>query len=428
MEIPEKSRWKGAAFGDVLQLSPVQGKRRNFPLKRTRVRIKTECLTLPVWTHTALKLQSSEPEQGIWEMNLVGEEREGRYTVESLNGVPFLLNGTPCLKAWPLKGDKILFGHNLLEVKSKPMNEREQFLDRFVSPQIVASDLPILIEGETGTGKSTLAREIHQQSGLTGDFLALNLRAFNPQLLESELFGHVKGAFTGAIREKRGALASTEGGTLFLDEIDGLSKDIQIKLLLFLDTLEYRPVGGERNYKAQTRMIFASGSSMRQLVGQGLCRADFYFRISQGAVIHTRPLRESRHELNLALSEICLKEGVMLEARLRKAYLNYHWPGNYRQLWGHLKRKKALSKNLFLRLDDVDASLFDMGSEEFSADNFDSEVVGLEEMKKRYIWNTYLKQKGNVAQTALVLKVCMSTVRRVVDKVRPKGKDFGTSL
>ena len=399
-----------------------------FSLNRTRVRIETTCLTLPVWANTSLKLQSSGGDQGAWEMRLVGGERNGRYTIEALKGVPFLINGTPCLKAWPLKGDKILFDHNLLEVKSGPVDEREQFLDRFVSPQIVASDLPILIEGETGTGKSTLAREIHQQSGLSGDFLALNLRAFNPQLLESELFGHVKGAFTGAIREKRGALASTEGGTLFLDEIDGLSKDIQIKLLLFLDTLEYRPVGGERNYKAQTRMIFASGSSMRQMVGRDQCRADFYFRISQGAVIHTRALRESQHELGLALTEISRKEGVILDRRLRKAYLNYHWPGNYRQLWGHLKRKKALSKNSLLRLDDVDTSLFEMGSEEFSNHHFNGEVVSLEEMKKRYIWNTYLKQKGNMAQTALALNVGMSTVRRIVENVKPKGRDCGTSL
>ncbi len=415
------------AFGDLLQLSPMQGKRRNYPLKRTCLRIEMANLTLPVWKGASLKLQACDGPMGAWEMRLIGPEREGRYFIEALSGVPFVLNGTPCLQAWPLRGDRMLFGNNLVEINSRPIGQREQFLDRFVSPQIVTSDLPILIQGETGTGKSSLAREIHQQSGLAGDFLALNLRAFNPQLLESELFGHVKGAFTGAIREKVGALASTQGGTLFLDEIDSLSKDIQTKLLLFLDTLEYRPVGGERNFKAQTRMIFAAGNCMRQLVRQNLCRADFYFRISQGAVIQTRPLRESRSELNTALSQVCLKEGLHLCPRLREAYLNYHWPGNYRQLWGHLKRKKALANGAVLRLDEVDASLFEMGLEEFPTTSFDNEIVSLAEVKKRYIWNTYLRQKENLIQTALALKISKMTVKRIIKEIRQEKKILAQS-
>ncbi len=398
----------------------MQGRRRDLALRRTSVQIETGDLTIPVWKQTSLKLQKGCELNGKWRMSLVGGESEGRYFLEALNGVPFILNGTPCLRAWPLRGDKLLFDYNLLEGKTKLRREEDKSLDRFAPLEIVESNLSVLIEGETGTGKSSLAQKIHEQSCVPGDFVALNLRAFNSQLLESELFGHVKGAFTGAIREKTGALALAEEGTLFLDEIDSLSEDIQTKMLLFLDTLEYRPVGAERCRRARTRMLFASGGSMKDRVNLGKCRADFYFRISQGAVIKMKPLRESQEELKLALTRICLEEEIALDRELYQFYLDCHWPGNYRQLVGHLKRKKALSKSDYLVLDEVDSALLEIGLEELSF-SAEDQVVTLEEAKRCHVWKVYLKQKGNIIQTARRLNISKNTVKRILSK---KGEVF----
>ena len=156
---------------------------------------------------------------------------------------------------------------------------------------LINSDLKILISGETGTGKSHLARKVHEKSGRLGEFVAINLSSFNPQLIESELFGHKKGSFTGAIHDKTGAFSMAKNGTLFLDEIDSLPLDLQTKLLTFIDNKKFRRVGDTKEESINTRLIFASGRPLEQLVEQGSFRKDLFFRLKSGHSVEMASLR-----------------------------------------------------------------------------------------------------------------------------------------
>ena len=407
MLIPKKALQGGLRFGDQLYLSPVAGSSRCLPLKRAAILIKSANDLMTTWTYDSLSLQSLDNSKGRWHLKLIGDEK-GRYYLESIGEIPFLINGTPCLKAWPLRGDQVLLGHNLLESK---FCQSKDLVSDTIPLRIIKSNLSILIEGETGTGKSFLAKKIHQKSDRPGRFMPLNLKTFNPHLLESELFGHIKGAFTGAIKNKTGALAEASGGTLFLDEIDSLPEDIQIKLLLFLDNFKYRPVGGSAYKKIDVRMIFASGKPVKTLVKQGLCRSDFYYRISQGATAKLPSLRENPNLLKAALKNICLEEEILLNDDLFDFYLKCPWPGNYRQLRSHLNRKKILSKGRFLELCNADLELLE--------EEFESPLPGtksLEEIKNNYIWLNYISLGKNVRLTAKKLKISVSTVRRTTSK------------
>ena len=417
--IPEKVRRKGLCLNDTLYLYPTNGRKRHLSLCRTSLLIETQNLSLPIWRQNMLCLQKISGISGRWRMQLIGEGEEGRYFLEALNDIPFILNGTPCLKAWPLRGDKLLFDYNLIQGRAPSLDRKEEELDRLIPLPIVESDLSILLEGETGTGKSSLARQIHEKSLVEGNFVALNIRSFNLQLLESELFGHIRGAFTGAFSNKKGALSLAEGGTLFLDEIDNLPTDIQVKLLLFLDSQEYRPVGSEVVRKVKTRMLFASSRPMDREVRLGKCRPDFYFRISQGAVIKMRPLRKSQEQLNTTLSKICQQEGFSLDEKLRQFYLSYAWPGNYRQLTGHLKRKGILSNNGQLKLDAVDYSLLQIKAGELTSLLTDSEeCMTLKNVKRHYIWQVYMEEKGNIKRAADKLGISSNTVKRALREVK----------
>ena len=186
--------------------------------------------------------------------------------------------------------------------------------------KLIRSDLNILIQGETGTGKTRLARRIHDESGSSGDFVHINLSSFSPSLIESELFGYQKGSFTGAIKNKVGALASANFGTLFIDEIDSLPFALQTKLLLFLDDQKFSPVGSRQVLSANTRIIFASGRSLIDLVKRGSMREDFYFRIISGHEIRMRPLRDCPELIDRLINHFSIKNNVSLTIKLKEFY------------------------------------------------------------------------------------------------------------
>ncbi|MGB9886632.1 MAG: sigma 54-interacting transcriptional regulator [Moorellales bacterium] len=204
---------------------------------------------------------------------------------------------------------------------------------------VANSNAPVLIQGETGTGKELVARAIHHEGWRArGPFIAVNCGALPQGTLESELFGHVKGAFTGAIRDKKGRFALADGGTIFLDEVGELPLSTQVKLLRVLQEGTFEPVGSEKTVRVQVRVISATNRDLKEMVARGEFREDLYYRLCV-VPIYLPPLRERRNDIPL-LAEHFLRRyaaeegrpGVRLSPEALAALMDYDWPGNVRQL------------------------------------------------------------------------------------------------
>jgi transcriptional regulator of acetoin/glycerol metabolism len=337
---------KGVREDDEFMLDLFQERRRVFRLKRTKYKIVTAPKFYFDFASAEIHLPVFGSAQSEFELALVQHSgsteynEKSRYLIKSLGESPFRLNGVQCFEAFIERGDVIDIGFNrikFLRPKSHlKISEKAKSVIDLLTEEMIKSPLNIMIEGETGTGKTTLAKTIHEESARSGRFIHLNLSSFAPSLIESELFGHVKGAFTGAITEKRGAILEAHKGTLFLDEIDSLSLELQTKLLLFLDNYEVRAVGGSTTQKADVRLIFASGTKMKQLIQKQKMRRDFYYRLTSGVVVTLENLRDNPAKI----SEFCLefeKQNLTILCEdLIKYYQECPWPGNIRQLLSHL--------------------------------------------------------------------------------------------
>lgn len=205
-------------------------------------------------------------------------------------------------------------------------------------------DVNVLVSGESGTGKEVVARLIHEASSCTGDLIALNCAAIPEALLEAELFGYRKGAFTGAAQDKTGLIESADGGTLFLDEIADLPMALQGKLLRFLDSRTLRPLGATRERKVSVRVVCATAADLKERVEKGAFRQDLFYRISMIPVL-LPPLRERGRDV-LLLAETFISEFNRklnrsvrgLTPEVEEVFLRYRWPGNVRELRNVLER------------------------------------------------------------------------------------------
>jgi DNA-binding NtrC family response regulator len=226
--------------------------------------------------------------------------------------------------------------------------------------RVAAKDVSVLITGESGTGKELVAREIHASSARkSGPFAAINAASIPRELIESELFGWKKGAFSGAVETRAGCIAMAEGGTLLLDEISEMDLKLQAKILRFLQEMEYTPLGGSESVRADVRILCATNRKLREETAKGTFREDLFYRLNV-IEIKLPPLREREGDvlelaarfLDNALNkyEIGHKE---FSEKTRRFMLEYRWPGNVRELENAVKRAAILSESSVIEIKDL---------------------------------------------------------------------------
>ncbi len=213
-------------------------------------------------------------------------------------------------------------------------------------------DSNVIIFGETGTGKDLVAQTIHEQSGSKGNYVPVNCGAIPSNLMESEFFGHVKGAFSGASSDRQGYLAAADGGTLFLDEVGEIDLALQVKLLRALESRLYTPVGGTEVRSSNFRLIAATNRDLSELVRQGLMRSDFFFRLHV-LPIHVPPLRDRVEDIPLLINEFMARylgrtdSLPRIPGKIRAAMDHHRWPGNVRELQNVLERYLTFGEMVF---------------------------------------------------------------------------------
>ncbi|MBN2126683.1 MAG: sigma-54-dependent Fis family transcriptional regulator [Deltaproteobacteria bacterium] len=286
--------------------------------------------------------------------------------------------------------------------------------------RISKRDTPILIEGESGTGKGLLARIIHDLSLRKNEpFVEVNLGAIVPQLMESELFGHVKGSFTGAIRDSLGIILSAQGGTLFLDEVAEIAPDLQVKLLRVLQERKVRPVGGKYEVPIDIRIITATNRPLQDGVESGDIREDFYYRI-RVLPIHIPPLRERKEDIPVLVAHILKrlsKAGkskiTAISPRVMNMLLAHDWPGNVRELENVLERCAATSASG----DRIEAR--DLPAEivhSKMAEAHSSRLLNLQEVEKDTIKRALEASNNNKKEAARMLGIDKSTLHRKIHR------------
>lgn len=404
----------GLRYGDTCSIITPMKPKRSVPLNRTKWDIvpdgDEERNGVPL-----IQVPGAKTKSFRWRLELVPVAGDARFLLRSLDNSAFTLNGQWTREAY-LEGQDTLG----LQTPGRIEFNREVPQDALLSPQwpatlkdprVLSSTLPILLQGETGTGKSHIAREIHQRSARLGSFVSLNVSALSPSLVESELFGHRKGSFTGATTDRKGALAEAHHGTLFLDEVDSLSRDMQVKLLLFLDRGFYRAVGASREERSMTRLIFASGRPLDQLVKTAEMRADFYYRLCQGVMVELTPLRESPEDIIRHCQMFAIENRVVIGEKLMEFYRSLPWPGNVRQLRGHLMAKKVRSKTRKFDFDEWDDKLLKMTSNLEGIALSYAPIKTMEEVKREYARQTLMRCHGELTLTARELGVNPKTLR-----------------
>lgn len=272
-------------------------------------------------------------------------------------------------------------------------------------PFIARCDSTVLISGETGTGKEVCARAIHYL-GARGylPFIPINCGAVPTELVENELFGHERGAFTDASSVQDGVIREADGGTLFLDEIDTLPLPAQVKLLRFLQDKEYRPLGSSRSRKADVRIIAAAGSEIDQAISAGRFRQDLYYRLNV-LPLRLPPLRERRDDIPLLARHFMArytamlnKPGLVLSADAMHALSAYEWPGNVRQLEHLIERVVALSQCEVIRSSDLGFS--SRAAAEPKVSLREAKALAVEQFERNYIQDLLTACRGNVSQAA----------------------------
>jgi transcriptional regulator with PAS, ATPase and Fis domain len=279
----------------------------------------------------------------------------------------------------------------------------------------------VLISGESGTGKELVARALHYRGSLASrPFVAVDCGSLVPTLIESELFGYEKGAFTGALRSKQGLLQSADSGTIFLDEIGELPLEMQAKLLRFLQEKEIRPVGSNEKVRVDVRIMAATNRDLEVEYKKGTFRKDLYFRLNV-VTIHLPPLRERRSDIpilaNWFLDRLASGRNVSVSGQAMKALLSYDWPGNVRELENCLERAVALGDQTLIDLSDLPAYIARAEAPEktgrFSVSGSgDPSATDLEDIERATIQRVFVQVNGDKALAGKMLGISRATLYR----------------
>jgi DNA-binding NtrC family response regulator len=302
--------------------------------------------------------------------------------------------------------------------------------------RIAALDTIVLLTGETGVGKSVLARVIHERSTRSKrKFVTVNCGALTESLLESTLFGHKKGAFTGAVQDKRGLFEEADGGTLFLDEISETSNSFQIKLLHAIEQQKIRKVGDDREINVDVRMIFATNRNLKEEVEKGNFRQDLFFRIN---VLNIRipSLRERREDILLIacsyINEFCMKNNLVAKRfseEVKNILKSFNWEGNIRELRNVIEYAVVMTEDEIIGKENLPATITE-GREESPGESICFSGLSYREAKdlfeKSYFDRILNEYKGNVSLTAKESKLARQFIYRKLeglgielDKYRP---------
>jgi Nif-specific regulatory protein len=311
--------------------------------------------------------------------------------------------------------------HNLVG-ESPPIREVLQFISK-----VAPTDSTVLLSGESGTGKELAARAIHLNSRRADKaFMAVNCAALAESLLESELFGHEKGSFTGALSQKKGRLEIADGGTVFLDEIGELSTALQVKLLRVLQEREFERVGGTRPIKVDIRLITATNKNLEEAVSQGAFRQDLYYRLNVVS-LEMPPLRDRLADIPLLANYFAAKYGkkcnrrimgISTEAQMR--LVSYDWPGNVRELENAIERAVVLGATERILPEDLPESILESEPTATAPGTKYHEAVA--QTKKQIILGAVQQAKGNYTEAAKLLGVHANYLHRLIRNLNLKDQ------
>ncbi|WP_410221321.1 sigma-54-dependent transcriptional regulator [Pedobacter sp.] len=286
-----------------------------------------------------------------------------------------------------------------------------------LAKKVAHTDVPVLLLGETGTGKEVFAQAIHLESKRKNEhFVALNCAAFTKDLLESELFGYKAGAFTGALKDKKGLLEEAHKGTLFLDEMGEMPIDLQAKILRVLENGEVLKLGDVVPVKVDVRIIAATNRNLQEAMEKEQFRSDLYYRIA-GFTIHLPSLRDRKQDISLLaqyfaqLFTIKLNRGILkLGTDYIQALENYHWKGNIRELKNVIERSVILTEGDRLGLESLPTDIRYLSSSQKNS------CFAMQEVEKQHIQKVLQYTKGNKAEAARLLEIGIATLYRKIEE------------
>ena len=381
------------------------------------------------------------PQTGIHDRHCRIEARENKLFIKDLRteGGTFV-NGARILEAELNDGDWISVGpvdfvvHDMKKIKknftlSSKCSEWNQTLQSLV--HVSQSDHSVLLLGPSGTGQDILAKNIHENSNRKNQpLLSVNCSALTETLVESELFGHIKGSFTGAISDRKGAFEAARGGTLFLDEIGDLPYPLQAKLLRAIENAEIRPVGSDKIIKTDVRIIAATHQNLLQKIREGQFRADLYYRLNI-ITIEVPSLHQRMDDFEDFLYQFAKESRIGFSYLAIQKLKKYSWPGNIRELKNLIARAATLFPKCYIQESHVDQLLNrndlsvpdrNLSSEEnFGAQNSTATLSVIKEIEKQMILKRLQANNGSQKNTARDLGMPKSTLH---DKLKTYGIDI----
>ena len=397
-------RWVSDGEGDLVITDVIMPDENGLDLLPRIRKIRPELRIVVMSAHSTLMTAVKATERGAFEYlpkpfdlnEMVNVVRRGLEAPQSVEGPE-----APPEEALPLIG------------RSTAMQEVYRTVARLMN-----TDLTVMIVGESGTGKELVARALHDfGKWRSGPFVAINMAAIPRELIESELFGYERGAFTGAVQRSIGRFEQAEGGTLFLDEIGDMPSEAQTRLLRVLQEGEFTTVGGRKSLKAHVRIIAATHRDLRQLIRQGLFREDLFFRLNV-APIRLPPLRERTEDISELVRHFfsrAVAEGLpmkVLDGTAMKRLMDYRWPGNVRELENLVRRLAALYSQEVIGVDVIEAELAESASPATVA----SEGNGLSHTIDTLLQNYFAAHRGGLPAPGLYDRVLREVERPLISQ------------